>query len=121
MPWTMAAFVGGGLSLVGVPLTAGFISKWYLILAAVERGWWPVVAVVVIGSLIALIYIWRVVEAAYLHPRPDGAETVREAPPALLAVTWTLVLANVWFGVNPGLVTSLASGAAEALFGGYRP
>ena len=32
MPWTMAAFVGGGLSLIGVPLTAGFISKWYLML-----------------------------------------------------------------------------------------
>ncbi len=121
MPWTMAAFVGGGLSLIGVPLTAGFISKWYLILAAVERGWWPVVAVVVIASLIAVIYVWRVVEAAYLHPRPEDAETVAEAPPALLAVTWALVLANVWFGVNPGLVTSLASGAAEALFGGYLP
>ena len=39
MPWTMAAFVGGGLSLIGVPLTAGFISKWYLILAALETGW----------------------------------------------------------------------------------
>lgn len=120
MPWSMAAFVGGGLSLVGVPLTAGFISKWYLILAAVERGWWPVVAVVVIASLIALIYVWRVVEAAYLHPRPEGAETVTEAPLSLLLITWTLVLANVWFGVNPGMVTDLASGAAGALFGGYR-
>jgi multicomponent Na+:H+ antiporter subunit D len=40
MPWTMAAFVAGGLSLIGVPLTVGFISKWYLVLAALEQGWW---------------------------------------------------------------------------------
>ncbi len=119
MPWTMAAFVGGGLSLIGVPLTAGFISKWYLILAAVERGWWPVVVIVVISSLIAVIYIWRVVEAAYLQERPDDAATVTEAPLALLVPTWILVLANFWFGVNPGALTALAGDAASVLFGGY--
>ncbi|MBT6800392.1 MAG: monovalent cation/H+ antiporter subunit D family protein, partial [Rhodospirillales bacterium] len=42
MPWTMAAFVVGGLSLIGVPLTVGFISKWYLIVAALEAGYWPI-------------------------------------------------------------------------------
>jgi NADH:ubiquinone oxidoreductase subunit 2 (subunit N) len=68
MPWTMAAFVAGGLSLIGVPLTVGFISKWYLVLAAIELGWWPVVAVIIVGSLLAVIYIWRVVEVAYLQP-----------------------------------------------------
>ena len=84
MLWTMAAFVGGGLSLIGIPLTAGFISKWYLILAAMERGWWPVVAIVLISSLIAVIYIWRVVEAVYLSLRPDSAEPVSEAPMSLM-------------------------------------
>ena len=33
MPWTMAAFVIGGLSMIGVPATVGFISKWYLVLS----------------------------------------------------------------------------------------
>ncbi len=119
MPWTMAAFVGGGLSLIGVPLTAGFISKWYLVLAAVERGWWAIVAVVLMASLIAVIYIWRVVEKAYLHPRPDAATRATEAPLPLLLSTWLLVLANFWFGVHPGLVTQLASAAAQTLFRGY--
>ncbi|MGI9317501.1 MAG: monovalent cation/H+ antiporter subunit D family protein [bacterium] len=117
MPWTMAAFLIGGLSLIGVPLTVGFISKWYLILAALEQGWWPVVAVVLIGSLIALIYIWRVVEAAYLQPRPDQAETVSEAPAWLLIPTWILVLANIYFGIDTSLTTDFAFSAASGLFG----
>ncbi|MCH2378899.1 MAG: monovalent cation/H+ antiporter subunit D family protein, partial [Pedosphaera sp.] len=71
MPWTMAAFLVGALSLIGIPLTAGFVSKWYLILAAVERGWWPLVVVVVAGSLLAIIYVWRVVEMAYLRSPPE--------------------------------------------------
>ena len=45
MPWTMAAFVGGGLSLVGVPTTVGFISKWYLLNAAFEREWYWLIAI----------------------------------------------------------------------------
>ena len=39
MPWTMAAFVVGGLAF-GIPLTAGFVSKWYLILGALDKDWW---------------------------------------------------------------------------------
>ncbi len=119
MPWTMAAFVGGGLSLIGVPLTAGFISKWYLILAAVERGWWPVAVVVVISSLIAVIYVWRVVERAYLHPAPGNGQNVAEAPMPLLISAWVLVLANIGFGIHPGMVNQLASAAAHELFGGF--
>ncbi|HBC56132.1 MAG TPA: cation:proton antiporter, partial [Gammaproteobacteria bacterium] len=68
MPLTMAAVVVGGLSLIGTPLTVGFISKWYLVLAAIEQGWWPLAFVVLFGSLLALIYVWRIVETAYFQP-----------------------------------------------------
>ena len=50
MPWTMAAFVAGGLSLIGVPLTAGFISKWYLVSAAFTTGYWPLAVLVLVSS-----------------------------------------------------------------------
>ncbi|MBI4539035.1 MAG: monovalent cation/H+ antiporter subunit D family protein [Gemmatimonadetes bacterium] len=116
MPWTMAAFVLGGLSLIGVPLTVGFVSKWYLILAALERGFWPVAVLVVIGSLLALVYIWRVVETAYFRPAPAG-RTVKEAPLALLVPTWVLILANIYFGVNATLTAGVARAAAERLLG----
>jgi multicomponent Na+:H+ antiporter subunit D len=115
MPWTMAAFVAGGLSLIGVPLTVGFISKWYLVLGAIELGWWPIVAVIIVGSLLAVVYIWRVVEVAYLQ---QGDSTERcEAPLSLLVPTWVLILANFWFGIDTRLTIGIAERAATMLSG----
>lgn len=128
MPWTMAAFVAGGLSLIGVPLTVGFISKWYLVLAALEQGWWPVVIVILVGSLLAVAYVWRVVEAAYFKgPEESGGAggsstpALREAPISLLVPTWILVGANVYFGVDATFTTGVAETAASGLFGGVVP
>lgn len=118
MPWTMAAFVIGGLSLIGIPLTAGFISKWYLILGALERGWWPVALLVLITSVLAVVYIWRVVEAAYFRPRPDDAPPVAEAPLALLIPIWALALGNLYFGIDSSLSAGVAERAAISLMGG---
>jgi multicomponent Na+:H+ antiporter subunit D len=117
MPWTMAAFVIAGLSLIGVPGTVGFVSKWYLILAAVQNGWWPVVVLVLIASLIAVIYIWRVVEVAYFGERPADAPVVAEAPMAMLIPTWILVVANLYLGIDTGLTVGLAGDIAAGLIG----
>jgi multicomponent Na+:H+ antiporter subunit D len=117
MPWTMAAFVAGGISLIGIPGTTGFVSKWYLILGAVERGWWPVAALVVIASLMAVAYIWRVVEVAYFTAPQPGSEPVREVPASLLVPTWILVLANFYFGINASLTVGAAERAALQLLG----
>jgi multicomponent Na+:H+ antiporter subunit D len=114
MPWTMAAFVLGCLSLVGIPGTAGFISKWYLVLAALEVGLWPVAIVIVLVSLVALVYLWRVVEVAYFAPAPNGRR-VSEAPLWMLVPTWIVVLANYYFGLHAGLAVSLAKAAAHEL------
>jgi multicomponent Na+:H+ antiporter subunit D len=116
MPWTMAAFVTGGLSLIGVPLTVGFISKWYLVAAALEAGLWPIAVLVVASSLLAVIYIWRVVEAAYLE-ESEGDSTPVEAPAALLVPTWILIGANIYFGVDASLTTRVAAAAARVLLG----
>lgn len=116
MPWTMAAFTAGGLSLIGVPLTAGFISKWYLILAALAAGEPLIAALIVISSLLAVIYIWRVVEAAYFRAPPPGAAT-GEAPLALLIPTWVLIALNVYFGIETSLPVGVAGHAARALMG----
>ena len=116
MPWTMAAIVGGGLSLVGVPLTVGFISKWYLILGAVDAGMWPLAVLLVAGSLLALIYVWRIVETAYFRPAPDGAEQGRtEAPLSFLLPLYILLAANIYFGIDTSLTVSLTETASAYL------
>ena len=116
MPWTMAAFVVGGLSLIGVPFTVGFISKWYLVQAALEQGMWPVAGVVLLGSLFALMYVWKVVEVAYFR-EADPELGISEAPLSLLAPTWVLVLANLYFGINASDSVGIATRAAEVLLG----
>jgi multicomponent Na+:H+ antiporter subunit D len=117
MPWTMAAVVVGGLSLIGVPPTVGFISKWYLVIAVLEHGWWPLALVVLIGSVLALIYVWRVLEVAYLRPRPADAPPVSEAPLSMLIPIWLLVIANIYFGIATQLSVGSAERAAALLMG----
>jgi multicomponent Na+:H+ antiporter subunit D len=118
MPYSMAAFVLAGFSLIGVPLTVGFVSKWYLILGALEKGWWPVVVLILASSLLAVIYIWKVVEVAYFKSRPEGAAAVSEVAPAMLIPIWVLVGANFYFGINTDLSVGTAMAAAKALIGG---
>ena len=116
MPWTFFALVAGGFSLVGVPLTVGFVSKWYLVLAAIEQGWWPVVAAILLASLMALVYIGRVLQRGWFDEPPPGRP--QEAPLSLLLPTWTLIVANIYFGVDTRLTVGVAERAAATLFGG---
>lgn len=116
MPWTMAAFVAGGLSLIGVPLTVGFVSKWYLVQAALAGDHFLAAAIVMIGSLMALIYIWKVVEVAYFQ-QPAEDHGITEAPLSMLIPTWVLVIATFWFGIDAGTTAEIATQAAETLLG----
>jgi len=118
MPWTFAAIVIGGLSLIGIPLTVGFISKWYLVLAALESQLWWVAVLVLVGSLLAVAYVWRVVEAAFFQPPPRHAAQYQEAPLSLLIPTWILIGANIYFGIDAERTVSIAQRAAEWLLRG---
>jgi multicomponent Na+:H+ antiporter subunit D len=118
MPWTMAAFLVAGFSLIGIPGTAGFTSKWFLISASLElSGGWVLVGVIVVSSLMAVAYIWRVVESAWFREPSAELAEVREAPALMLTVTWLAALANIYFGLSPWLQTTLASGGARMLLG----
>ncbi len=118
MPWTFAAIVIGGLSLIGVPGTAGFISKWYLVTAALEQGAWISVVVILFGSLLAVVYMGKLIEALYFRPITDFGKEVTEAPILLLVPTWLLVFANIYFGLDTELTVGVAEKAAAILGGG---
>jgi multicomponent Na+:H+ antiporter subunit D len=120
MPLTAFGLVVAGLSLIGVPGTAGFISKWYLIVGALERGMWWVAAAVVAASMIAVAYVWRVVEAAYLHPAREGAAARAEAPPGMLAAALAMAILCVYFGLDTSFSIGGARDAALLLLGGGR-
>lgn len=115
MPWTSAALVLGGLSLIGVPGTPGFVTKWYLVLGALEQQRWWLAVLIVASSLLTMVYVWRFVEAAYFNePRKDLAPV---AAPSLgmrlscIAVTAALL----WVGVDTRYTVVPAANAAAAL------
>ena len=118
MPWTAAALVVGGLSLIGVPLTAGFVGKWYLVVAAFEAGWWPVAGVMLLASIIAVAYVWKIVESVYFRPPTARTASAREAPVSMVVAAWGLAGANIWFGIDTSLPVGVANRAAAALLGG---
>lgn len=120
MPITMAAFVAGGLSLIGVPLTVGFVSKWALLQAALEKGWWPIAVLIVVSSLLAVIYIWRVVEVAYFRSAPEGQAVAKEAPLMMLVPMIILIGACYYFGINGTTTLEVAGNAATTLIGGLK-
>jgi multicomponent Na+:H+ antiporter subunit D len=120
MPLTMAAFVVAGFGLIGVPGTVGFVSKWYLVVAAVEEGWVWLAFLVVASSLIALLYVGRVVEVAFFRAPKGPVVDAREAPVELLIGTWLLAGAVIYFGLDTDLTAGFAADAAAMLLGGAR-
>lgn len=116
MPWTMAAFALSGLSLIGVPGTAGFISKWYLITGLFEKELWWILVVLLITSLLAIFYIWKVIESAYFQS--SYHQHVKEAPIAMLIPLWVTVALSYVFGFYTEWPIGTASRVAESLMGG---
>jgi multicomponent Na+:H+ antiporter subunit D len=108
MPWTMAAFALSSLSIIGIPLTSGFVSKWYLALGAVDRQNILVLSVLLASSLLGAAYLGQILYKAYFEAEetPEHAE-VREVPwmVAPLAIT---AAASLLLGLYPGLVLGLA-------------
>jgi len=68
MPFTMIAFVVGALSIIGVPPTCGFFSKWYLISGGINAGHYAFVAALIISSLVNVLLFFRIFEIGYFEP-----------------------------------------------------
>ncbi|MCB2194034.1 MAG: monovalent cation/H+ antiporter subunit D family protein [Deltaproteobacteria bacterium] len=120
MPWTMAAFLVGSLSVIGLPPTGGFISKWYLALGCLQVGSVALLVVLLVSSLLNAAYFLPIVYRAFFKPPVEAAwaETRHEGPacawvPPLITAACSLVL---FFYPQPFL--RLAQMAVARLFGG---
>lgn len=116
MPWSMAAFALAALSMIGLPPTAGFFSKWYLALAALEQANWLFLGVLLASSLLNAVYFFRVLERIYLIKGPDTPEPAlaaelpmpREVRGSMLATTLGLAASLLVLGLgNAWIVTHL--------------
>ncbi len=116
-PMTMTAFAIAALSLIGVPLTAGFQSKVALILAVLDQGMWWAALVIVFSSVLAVVYMGRVMEAVFFRPPANPEKIRREAPPEILVPLWILAIANIWIGLDGSFPITLVDAAAQSVFG----
>ena len=120
-PWTMTAMGIAALSLVGVPLTAGFLSKVALFKAALELNMSWVVVVLAMSSVLAVLYVGRILEAGFFKTPGPAQAKVTEAPLMVLIPLWVLALANIYFGLDASFITGLTDGAASVAFSGVQP
>jgi multicomponent Na+:H+ antiporter subunit D len=95
MPWTMAAFTVGALSLIGVPPAAGFVSKWYILSGAIAAGSAMAAAVLVASTLLNAAYFLPIVYAAYFREPPAGQAAHGEAPPIMVAALLASAAATI--------------------------
>jgi multicomponent Na+:H+ antiporter subunit D len=108
MPWTMAAFALSSLSIVGIPLTSGFVSKWNLALGTVNHQSLALLGVLLVSSLLSAAYLGQILYKAYFESEKESPhEEVREVPwiVAPLAIS---AAASLLLGLYPNPVLSLA-------------
>lgn len=109
MPYTMAAFALGALSLIGFPLLGGFISKWYLTLGSVEAGEYSFVAVLITSTVLNACYFLPILYAAFFRELPKGEPADRHEAPTVMVVPLALTAAGVLISFfAPDLFLNLA-------------
>lgn len=113
MPVTMGAFTLAALGLAGIPLIAGFVSKWNLALGALEAGSGVFVGVLVISALLNIGYFFPIIYSAYFGNRSTRF-TFGEAAPALLVPVVLTAAAALVFGIFPNAGLELWRLAASA-------
>jgi multicomponent Na+:H+ antiporter subunit D len=112
MPWTMAAFAVATLSMIGVPPACGFVSKWYLVVGALERDSLIVLTMLMLSSLLNAAYFVPIVLRAFFGAEspvdPEQAE-VREVPLIVVPLVLTAA-ASIVLGLFPDFFIGLAEG-----------
>lgn len=110
MPWTMLAFSVGALSLIGVPLTAGFISKWYLAVGSLEANQIPILMVLLASTMLNGAYFLPILYKAYFEEPPleeAHAGERQEAPHAMVVPLLLTAVGTIVLGVYPGYFLTL--------------
>jgi multicomponent Na+:H+ antiporter subunit D len=120
MPWTMAAFTVAAFSFIAVPLFAGFVTKWYLVLGSLQAGAWWFVLVMVASSLLNASYWLPILHLAWFRPPAAGSGPPREAGALLLVPTLLSAGYVLLLGISarvPGMPFSLAEAAVRFVSG----
>lgn len=101
MPWTMAAFTIGALSMIGVPPTGGFVSKWYILAGAFQDDNFIALFTIITSTVLNAAYFLPIIYMAWLGKEQPGGPDHGEAPwPAVAALIFTAALTLLFFLFN---------------------
>jgi multicomponent Na+:H+ antiporter subunit D len=115
MPWTMAAFTIGALSMIGVPPTAGFVSKWYILAGAFEANNLVAVFTIIASTVLNAAYFLPILYIVWFEREKEGGKEHGEAPLlAVFALGVTALLTLAFFLFN-GPVIELESQVVKGL------
>ena len=114
-PITSYALLICGLSLIGLPLTNGFISKLYIFQALYINEMFLTIALVALSSALAVIYFWKIVEKLFFSPK--GFEASIEDP-AIYIPIWIIAISIIYFGIFSSPIVEFSSIASESLIKG---
>ena len=120
MPWTMGAFAVGAISMIGLPPTAGFVSKWYVLLGALDAENMVAIAILIASTLLNAAYFLPIVYAAFFRTEEaGGAESKRrphgEAPTAMIVGLTVSATITILLFLFPGAILGLAGQLAGRL------
>lgn len=119
MPWTMTAFALAAANIVGIPFTGGFLSKWLLLHAVIEKELWLPAIAIVISSVLALFYVWRIIEVAYFSTHIITKHSISIAPTFFINLaTWMLVTVSIVMGIWSGVSLGIAARISHYLIAG---
>ena len=114
-PYSMVAFTAGALSMIGIPLTVGFVSKWYLAMGSLENGMWYLIPVIVISSVLMLVYFWRVIDNIFF--KAGDAVKMPATPASMLIPTVVVAALCLVFGTLAFIPVNITGKAVLLLFG----
>lgn len=109
MPFTMAAFTVGAMSMIAVPPVGGIVSKWYLTLGAIEANMLPILVVIVASTLLNAAYFLPIIYAAFFkNPPEEEGQGVQEAPPMVVVPLVLTAIGALTLFFWPNLLLNLA-------------
>ncbi len=101
MPWTMAAFTIGALSMIGVPPTGGFVSKWFILAGAFQSDNYVAIFTIILSTVLNAAYFLPIIFMAWFSTEAPGGKAHGEAPwPAVLALCVTALATLAFFFFN---------------------
>jgi multicomponent Na+:H+ antiporter subunit D len=116
-PITSFALLICGLSLIGLPLTNGFISKLYLFQALYINQMYIPIALVAVSSALAVVYFWKIVEQMWfsdIKPKPEKED------PSIYFPIWIITISIILFGIYSSPIIEFSTLSADYLTQGLQ-